>query len=155
MIGLGALLKSSALLFAILKLVGAGYLIYLGIRQWRAQAGVLAPSHPALCSERRGDAAYVGQGLLVATTNPKAILFFAALFPQFIEPNGPILLQFFVITTTFVIATMASHVIYVFLAYHAKGWLTANQRLQVFNRIAGGMYMLLGIALLRFKHHPS
>jgi homoserine/homoserine lactone efflux protein len=54
LVGLGALLKSSALLFAILKLLGAGYLIYLGIRQWRAYASVLAPSNPVLRGENRG-----------------------------------------------------------------------------------------------------
>lgn len=155
LVGLGALLKSSALLFAIFKLLGAGYLIYLGMRQWRAHASVLAPSHPALRYEHRGGIAYVCQGLLVATTNPKAIVFFSALFPQFLDPDKPILLQFFVITITFVTATMASHAIYVCFAYHAKGWLAAKQRVKVFNRMAGGAYMLLGVAMLRFKHHPS
>jgi threonine/homoserine/homoserine lactone efflux protein len=155
MVGLGALLKSSALLFAILKLLGAGYLIYLGMRQWRAHASVLAPSHSALRCANRGGVTYVCQGMLVATTNPKAIVFFTALFPQFLDPDKPILLQFVVITTTFVMATMASHGLYVFFAYHAKGWLSATQRVKVFNRIAGGAYMLLGVAMLRFKHNPS
>jgi homoserine/homoserine lactone efflux protein len=89
--------------------------------------------------------------LLVATTNPKAILFFTALFPQFLDSDKPILIQFFVITMTFVTATMASHGIYVCFAYHAKGWLSAQQRVKVFNRIAGGAYMLLGVAMLRFN----
>lgn len=92
MAGVGAILQSSTLVFAVLKTMGAIYLIYLGIRRWRSCVGAIARQDSDLAP--RTPAKLFAQGALLAVTNPKAILFFAALFPQFIATDRPLMVQF-------------------------------------------------------------
>jgi len=87
MLGLGALLKASASIFTGFKLVGAGYLIFLGLKQWRTQGSVFTQAATGEVPGEDRPARLFRQGLLIALTNPKAILFFSALFPQFIRPE--------------------------------------------------------------------
>ena len=155
MIGLGALLKSSAILFAVLKILGAGYLVHLGIRQWRSQISVFVQSTPTAREQRSSNTQLILQGLLLAPTNPKSILFFAALLPQFINLDRPILTQFLIVTTTFATSTIVSHMMYGFLAHHAKCWFSTHRRAMIFNRVSGGAFMLLGANMFRLKSNPS
>ena len=98
MAGLGALMKTSASVFTAVKLMGAGYLIYLGLRQWRSRASLFSRVPEA---GPRGNRQLFLRGLLVALTNPKAVLFFTALFPQFLSPGRPLAPQFAILTGTF------------------------------------------------------
>ena len=86
--GVGALLQASEGLFIVLKLLGAAYLVYLGVRLLLARGEAM----PGV-AQRRGDAssaaALVWQGILSNVTNPKIILFFFAFLPQFVDPRGP------------------------------------------------------------------
>src|SRR3954451_25052719 len=84
--GLGALLAASETAFTTAKVVGAAYLIYLGIRTFRSEA-VLKVDDGAAQPRR----SFFFQGFLVGASNPKAVLFFAAFFPQFLNPAAPIL----------------------------------------------------------------
>ncbi len=151
MLGLGALLKTSVIAFAVLKILGAAYLVYLGVRQWRNR------SNPF---ERLEDAAYAGkrkpielflQGLLVAVTNPNSILFFTALLPQFMTAQAPPLRQFFALTLTFAICTVASHLCYVALARGMRRWFAHERRARWFNRAAGAVFAALGVGMLRLR----
>ncbi|MFV3076772.1 LysE family translocator [Niveispirillum fermenti] len=90
-LGLGLLLKASPLAFSIFKWAGVAYLTWLGVQAWRA-----VPAPPAALAEaavqarsarRRGLAGLFGQGLLITLSNPKALIFMAAFFPQFIDPQ--------------------------------------------------------------------
>lgn len=102
MAGLGVVLSTSAHAFMVLKLAGAAYLIYLGIKQWRSQGSVFADLQGAAAAgSPRSSWRLFGHGLTVALTNPKSILFFSALFPQFLTQDAPIATQFAVLTTTF------------------------------------------------------
>ena len=94
------------------------------------------------------------QGLLVALTNPKSILFFTALFPQFIHPEAPMLPQFLALTSAFAACVLTSHLAYVLLARHTHRWFGTVHRARLFNRICGGAFGLLGLGLLRLKN-PS
>lgn len=149
MLGLGALLKTSAWLFAALKLAGAAYLIWLGLRQWRARDDLFArtPSPARAGAPRR----MFLQGLLVATTNPKSILFFTALLPQFMRADAPLLPQFFALTLTFAACTVLSHLCYVVLAGMLRGWFAQPARARWFNRVLGGTYAAMGVSLLRLR----
>ncbi|KQZ62827.1 MULTISPECIES: LysE family translocator [unclassified Lysobacter] len=149
MLGLGALLKTSAWLFGALKLAGAAYLIWLGIRQWRARDDLFAraPAPAAVSSPRR----LFLQGLLVAATNPKSILFFTALLPQFMRADAPLLPQFFALTLSFAACTVLSHLCYVALARVLRRWFAQPRRARWLNRALGTGFAAMGVGLLRLR----
>jgi homoserine/homoserine lactone efflux protein len=156
MAGMGAVLAVSAVAFTVLKVAGALYLIYLGVRQWRSAAMPLAAASKATPRAETPTAQFrrklFVQGLGVALTNPKAILFFSALFPQFLTPDAPVLEQVAVLTVTFVIFSLLSHAFYVLLARAFKGQLAQPRKQQIFNRVSGGLFVLLGLGLLRLQN---
>ncbi|WP_368562428.1 LysE family translocator [Pseudoxanthomonas sp. UTMC 1351] len=90
------------------------------------------------------------QGLLVATTNPKSILFFTALLPQFMRQDAPMKRQFLLLTLTFAACTVLSHLCYVAVARGLGRWFTGN-RGRWFNRLSGAMFVTLGLGLLRLR----
>ncbi|CAN7238356.1 LysE family translocator [Polaromonas sp. LjRoot131] len=151
MAGLGTLLHTSAWLFAVLKTVGAVYLVYLGWRQWTSKTSMFDTPLPEQSLPGKSNAALFRQGLLVALTNPKSILFFTALFPQFIHPEAPVLPQFLALTSAFAACVLVSHMAYVLLARHTHRWFGTQRRARVFNRLCGGAFGLLGLSLLRLK----
>ncbi|HTD03873.1 LysE family translocator, partial [Undibacterium sp.] len=142
-----------AILFGAFKLVGAAYLIYLGIRQWRNKTNIFEQRISAAQSDDLSPAKLFKQGLLVAVTNPKSILFFTALFPQFIKPEVSVPEQFFVLTLTFALCAIASHCFYVLLARRMKGWFSNSRRVKWFNRLSGGAFVLLGLGVFRLKNN--
>ena len=154
MAGLGAAIATSALLFAAVKLVGAGYLIYMGLRQWRSPSHVLAAAIPNTAPLQRSARSLLIQGALVALTNPKSILFFTALFPQFIQIEAPVLPQFTLLTATFVACALMSHALYAGLALRAGGLFSSRRRVVWFNRCSGSAFVLLGLSLARL-HKPA
>lgn len=164
MAGMGAILAVSALAFTVLKVAGALYLVYLGIRQWRSQAVSFTTAKPTeklvdKVADAPQDKAITrklyGQGMGVALTNPKAILFFSALFPQFIAAGAPVLEQVAVLTCTFVAMSLLSHLFYVLVARMFKGQLANPLKQRLFNRVSGGLFVLLGLSLLRLKNKVS
>ena len=152
MAGMGVVLATSATAFMLLKLAGALYLVYLGIKQWRSKTSIVADAPVALGAANPNSFwKLVRQGLTVALTNPKAILFFSALFPQFITPGEPVAIQFTVLTTSFVACAMLAHLFYANLARLLKTQLATPGRAKLFNRISGGAFVLLGLSLLRLR----
>jgi threonine/homoserine/homoserine lactone efflux protein len=147
-VGLGALLVASATAFTVLKIVGAAYLIWLGIRTMRGSAPPLGKLPRA-----RSRSLFV-QGLLVGASNPKALLFFAAFFPQFIDPAAPVLPQFMVLSLTFVALDA------LMLAACAAGvgriapLLRDTRIVRWINRVCGGLFTLLG-GLLLLSRRPA
>jgi threonine/homoserine/homoserine lactone efflux protein len=151
MSGLGALLKASSLGFGVLKVLGAAYLLYLGVRQWRSKTNIFAVQARGDGQARTRREIFM-QAFLLALTNPKAILFFTALFPQFLAPARPLLPQFLILTFTFMALSFTSLMLYGLLARSARGWFAEERRATWFNRTAGGLYAVLGAGLLRLKH---
>ncbi len=152
MAGMGVVLATSATAFMLLKLAGALYLVYLGIKQWRSKTSIVADA-PVAHGAANPNSFWklFRQGLTVALTNPKAILFFSALFPQFITPGEPVAIQFTVLTTSFVACAMLAHLFYANLARLLKTQLATPGRAKLFNRISGGAFVLLGLSLLRLR----
>ncbi|MEG1325523.1 MAG: LysE family translocator [Janthinobacterium sp.] len=152
MAGMGVVLATSATAFMLLKLAGALYLVYLGIKQWRSKTSIVAAA-PVVQGAANPNSFWklFRQGLTVALTNPKAILFFSALFPQFITPGEPVAIQFTVLTTSFVACAMLAHLFYANLARLLKTQLATPGRARLFNRICGGAFVLLGLSLLRLR----
>lgn len=156
--GFGLLLQNSAIAFVVLKTFGAGYLIYLGIRQWRSKVDLLqkitvAPSNAALPSLSIFNT--FKRGVLVALSNPKAILFFTAVFPQFMPSNQLDLLRFFILTSSFVVCVLISHLFYIAFATRlGKGWMSAA-RSGTLNRVSGTIFVVLGLSLLTLRASNS
>ncbi|USG61963.1 LysE family transporter [Sneathiella marina] len=144
MAGLGALLATSTLAFNIVKWVGAGYLIYLGIVTWRA------PPLSAQPEFRTGSANRYKlfiQGFMAAASNPKGIIFFAAFLPQFVDPNGSQILQFFVLAGTFVCFEFILEIILAVSASKLAPWLAKSKVGRWFNRITGASFIAVGSLL--------
>ena len=157
MAGMGVVLAASAAAFTTLKLVGAIYLIYLGIKQWRNSVHALSDVRASPATLGRAHAAWrlFSQGLTVALTNPKAILFFSALFPQFMTREEPALGQFVLLTTTFVACALLSHAFYILLARVLKYHFASPRRLFLFNRASGVMFVVLGLSLLGLRNKAT
>jgi len=155
MIGLGTILKSSAMLFGIIKFTGAAYLIFLGFKQWRSKENVFARISNVADTSQRSNRQLFLQAIMLALTNPKAILFFTALFPQFIDSERSLLPQFCILTTTFMVLSFGSLMTYALLAQTTRKWFSTQKNAQWFNRISGSIFMLLGIGLMRLKSPRS
>ena len=96
-LGLATLIQGSSQFFMVVKWAGVVYLIYLGLRLILLDSAVDLPS----TGKRQSSGSLYWQGFITSAANPKAVIFFAALFPQFIEPSEPLLLQFMVLSATY------------------------------------------------------
>lgn len=139
-LGLGAVLAASELAFLVIKLAGAAYLVWLGIQRWR---------EPLAIGEAGSDVnrAFYRQGILVNLGNPKAIVFIAALVPQFIDPQAPQLPQFAVIALTMCSLDTAVMSCYALLASRFRGALASQQRGLLANRVFGSIFVAAGALL--------
>lgn len=146
MAGMGVVLATSVVAFTVLKVLGALYLIYLGYKQWQSRGNVFSEANQAL---RQSPWKLFGKGIVLALTNPKAILFFSALLPQFLTPNLPLLEQFVVLTTSFSACAVISHAFYALLAHTLRRQFEHPVRIRIFNRASGSIFCLLGLGLLR------
>lgn len=130
--------------FAVVRIIGAAYLIYLGYRQWRESAhgleDVKADKHPGKT--------VMLHGFIVAITNPKTILFYAAFFPQFIDMSQPTGPQLAVMTATFLCIAITIDGMYAFLAGRLRPWLQGGKRGKLRNKITGSLLIGTGVALL-------
>jgi homoserine/homoserine lactone efflux protein len=142
-VGLGALLVASSTVFMIIKWCGAGYLIWMGVRM----IVIAPPPADQIPGETRDDTddGSFRQALLVQLSNPKAVVFFTALLPQFIDPNGPIALQFFVLG---VISTVIEFPILALYGFAAdKGRAIYARHTRWIERVAGGCLVAAGAKL--------
>ena len=151
--GLGALLATSSTAFGLLKLFGAAYLIWLGIQKWRETPEVQSVQTNEM-SDRLETGTTVSlarklfiQGLLVNLSNPKAIVFMAALTPQFIDPARPQWPQFVIIGLTMCVVDSVVMSGYALLATRLRGWLNDRRALTAQNRFFGGVFVGAGILL--------
>ncbi len=150
-LGLGALLAASEVAFAIAKLLGASYLIALGIKIFRSQGTLLASgtidSSNDSANAVTGRASYL-RGFFVGASNPKALLFFAAFFPQFLDPNAAFLPQFAILALTFVVFELTVLTVCACGVSRIAPLLRQSGPMRWVNRVCGGLFALLGIALL-------
>lgn len=138
-LGLGTALAASESLFTALKWLGAAYLAYLGIKSLLSSATDIAISGGVDSSTNRR---VYSEGFLVGASNPKALLFFGALFPQFIVPSAPQVPQFVVLGVTFVFFELLWLTVYALSASKAKRWLQQPRRATLFNRATGAVFLV-------------
>ncbi|WP_418114298.1 LysE family translocator [Vibrio scophthalmi] len=144
--GLGLVIASSELTFNIIKYTGAAYLIYLGIKAILSKEQEYQLGEEQETPEQAPVKHYIS-GFIVGSSNPKAILFFTALFPQFIDPNAPLLAQYIIFTATFMIMEFSWLAIYALLGAKSSNWLFAKGRAKLFNRVTGGVFIGAGTLL--------
>src|ERR1044071_3756693 len=151
MLGLGALLAASATLFIILKWVGAAYLVWLGVKLWRA-GGTLdaAPRTDAASAARM-----LGHAWLVTALNPKSITFFVAFLPAFLDPTADFLTQMLVFETTFLVLAFANAFGYALVASRARRLASNPRAIGVVNKVGGGLLVGAGIATVSFAGSRS
>ena len=142
-VGLGTLFSRSLLAFEILKWAGAAYLIWLGIQQWRAAGSIDLNTLAKV--QTRGK--LFKRAVFVNLTNPKSIVFLAALFPQFVLPHQPQVAQYLILGCTSVIVDIIVMIGYATLATRIAGWIKSPQQMKLLNRIFGGLFMLVGALL--------
>lgn len=139
--GIGALLKASAHALTVLKVVGGAYLVWLGVQLWRAP--------PIRLQDGAGGDARGGtlfrQGLLTALSNPKALLFYGAFLPQFIDPARDLMTQFVAMAVVFVLIEILTEWLLALAAHRVRPWLQRVGR--SFNRACGALFVGMGLAL--------
>lgn len=139
--GLGALLQSFPAVFNTLRWLGAAYLAYLGIQCWRAPVAQEADGSVAKASAAPSHASLFRQGVLVAASNPKAILFAVAFLPQFIDATAPQLPQFTVLLLTFAVIEAGWYMVYAGSGKTLANFLRKARVLKMFNRATGGVFV--------------
>jgi threonine/homoserine/homoserine lactone efflux protein len=147
MLGIGALLVASATLFTVLKWLGAAYLIWLGIKLFRA-GGTLG-------AEPRRDAASAAKMLahawLVTALNPKSITFFVAFLPQFLDRNAGFWTQMLIFDATFLVLAFCNAFGYALVASRARSVFASERAIRLFNRTGGSLLVGAGVATVAMR----
>ena len=149
--GLSAILLASSTLFMSVKIMGACYLIYLGIKQILLSKKAKNNLTSNSIKEQRNFLSHFKEGFLVAITNPKPIIFFAALFPQFMDTSKALFFQFSIMTIIFMAFSFLSLTTYGYLACRTKGFLSHSNNVKWFHRISGGLFIAMGISVFQVK----
>jgi len=145
--GLGTILKTSEFIFNIIKYAGAAYLIYLGLKMIFQKSLDFDTMKNQLTSTDISSQKLFLQAVGVAMSNPKAIVFLTALFPQFINTNKALIPQFSMLIATLMIFSFSFLMFYALLAHTAKIWLSKPSKMYAVNRISGSIFIGFGILL--------
>jgi len=152
--GVGSLLLASELAFTVVKVIGALYLIWLGIGQWRAKAHATQVSTAGMAAHpsfgRR-----VLTGFLTNATNPKGIIFMVAVLPSFIAPAAPVLPQLAILAVTMVTIDATVMHGYAFLASSMQRFFRDERAVKAQNRFFGGVLIVVGALLFFVKRHAG
>jgi threonine/homoserine/homoserine lactone efflux protein len=151
-LGLGALLAASELAFTVVKVIGAIYLIWLGIKTFCNNAEAIDIKRTATDTGRRLRSHYV-RGFLVGSSNPKAILFFTAFFPQFLNPIEPLVPQYSILALTFVTFEFSVLTTCAFGISAIAPVLRSKWHMRWINKVTGGLFATMGGLLLLSRRH--
>ncbi|MGW0818098.1 LysE family translocator [Streptomyces viridiviolaceus] len=146
-LGVGSVVERSVLVFTVLKLAGAAYLVYLGIRAWRERRSLLAAFTGA--AEGHGGRRTFWEGFVVGVTNPKTIVFFAAVLPQFVDRDqGGVAVQMLLLGLVFNVIAVACDSVWGLVAATARDWFASSPRRLSAVGGAGGLAMIgLGVTV--------
>jgi len=142
LMGAGAVLAASATLFTILKLVGAAYLVWLGIQLWRSglPGEALGTAGPV-----KGQWSMFWSAYVVTALNPKSIVFFMAFVPQFIDPSRPALIQFVVLEAIFLTLAAVNTALWALLAGQMRARFSSPRLQRIIARTGAGVLIGAGI----------
>jgi threonine/homoserine/homoserine lactone efflux protein len=147
-LGIGSVVERSAVVFTTLKLIGAVYLVYLGVKAVR-QRGSLRAAFTGAAGPARGGLRTLWEGFTVGVTNPKTIVFFAAVLPQFVDRGqGHVAAQMLVLGLVFNVIAVASDSMWGLVAATARSWFARSpRRLAVIGGVGGLTMIGLGVAV--------
>jgi threonine/homoserine/homoserine lactone efflux protein len=148
--GLGVFLEAWPAMFDTLRFAGAAYLVWLGVKSWRAKVSEAEVDIPA--AENTASFALFRNGFLIASSNPKSIVFAAALLPQFIDATRPTLPQFGVLVATFAVIEVSWYLIYAALGTRIGAKLKRGNVAKAFNRLTGGIFVGFGAMMALVRH---
>ena len=141
LLGAGAILAASATLFTALKIAGAVYLIWLGVKLWRSDDR-MGSIHTA---GRQSKVSMFRASYIVTALNPKGIVFFVAFVPQFVNVNEPVLGQFIILEATFLVLAALNVAIWAVLAGKLRERFKSPKSLKIVNRIGGSFLICAGM----------
>ncbi len=144
--GLGIIISSSEYIFNLIKYIGAGYLIYLGYKSFTSKEESYE-FNSKVESKEKSKLKYFIDGFMVGASNPKAIVFFTALFPQFINQSKPLLQQYLIFVATFAILELSWLLFYSYLGAKSSSWFLKKGRAKLFNRLSGSVFIGAGVLL--------
>jgi threonine/homoserine/homoserine lactone efflux protein len=147
-LGIGSVVERSVLVFTTLKLAGAAYLVYLGVKAWR-ERGALRAAFTEDTAPAQGGLRTFWEGFAVGVTNPKTIVFFAAVLPQFVDRGqGHVAVQMLVLGLVFNLIAVASDTVWGLVAATARNWFAQSPRRLSLVGGAGGLTMIgLGVSV--------
>lgn len=151
MLGLGALLATSAAIFTVLKWIGAAYLIYLGIKLWRAPVAASAEQVDGADTNNERPVRIFLHTYFVTALNPKSIIFFVAFLPQFLETSKPLTSQMLIMELTFIILATCNAAAYGFMASMARKTIRKPSVQRVVNRTGGSLMIGAGLLAASWK----
>lgn len=140
---LGIILAASATAFTVVKIIGAVYLVYLGVKMWRTKS--MSGSR-----DNYQEAAFLKcfiEGFFVSVSNPKAVIFFMSIFPQFINVSEAYRPQFILLAVTFSVLVIVIHTAYALLSSFAGSKVSSAKNHMVLNKVGGGIFVGFGIGL--------
>ncbi|AMO99639.1 lysE type translocator family protein [Collimonas arenae] len=151
--GVGSILLASETMFTVVKTVGALYLIYLGLSQWRAKVDTCALQRPEPTVRATPPSVRKRMllGFMTNATNPKGIIFMVAVLPQFISADGPLLPQLMILAMTMCTVDLMVMHGYAFAASTMQGYFRDARAVKKQNRFFGGVLMAVGTALFFVK----
>ena len=144
-VGLGAAVANSIVVFTVIKWVGVAYLAYLALRQWRTVTHDLREQMGR--SVEGGRVALWVRGFLVNATNPKGLVFFLAVMPQFVVPTAPLTPQYVTIGATMIAVDLVVMGLYTGLSARLLGWLNSPRQQTIADRMFSGLFAATAVAL--------
>lgn len=145
--GLGTVLNTSVTFFNVLKYAGSVYLVYLGLKLIFQKNHSFSPIEDQVISNDISSKKLFFQAFTVAISNPKAIIFLTALFPQFISIEKTLIPQFLILIATLMSFSFFFLMFYALLARRIKTWLNKSERIKHFNRASGSIFIGFGLLL--------
>jgi len=142
LLGLGAIMTASAALFSLFKWIGAIYLVYLGIKLWRANPNSSSIQHEKADASPRS---LFKSSYIVTALNPKSIAFFVAFLPQFISPHSPAFSQILILGGTFLFLALVNAALYALFAGQLRETIKKTRVRKWFNRCGGTALIGAGI----------
>jgi threonine/homoserine/homoserine lactone efflux protein len=147
LLGVGALLAASATLFTLVKWIGAAYLVWLGVKLWRAGGALAAEPRRSAASSAR----MLGHAWLVTSLNPKGITFFVAFLPQFLDPHASFATQMAIFESTFLVLAFANAFGYALVASRARALMKDRRAIGIVNKVGGTCLIGAGLAAVTLK----
>ncbi|WNG95236.1 LysE family transporter [Mycobacterium sp. ITM-2016-00318] len=151
--GLGAVVTNSIVAFNVIKWIGVAYLVYLAVRQWRSATVDLREQVGKAMGG--GRLSLVVRGFLVNATNPKGLVFFLAVLPQFVVPTAPLMPQYLAIGATMVGVDLVVMGLYTALSVRLLKWMHTPRKQTVVNRVFSGLFAAAAVVLSLVRRGPA